>query len=297
MKHRPEDGFTMIELMVATAVLLIVLSAALYFFSHSQTVYSNERVTLDMVQDTRTAFDRFTNEIRMAGAGLPGYHGVVSGTTYNLIVRGDFNDTSTIVTSTGANTGGVFTVGTTRGFAVGQTVSLLNTTTGASALAKITAIDSTASTITLNSADLLPITAGAQIGEFGAGSIINVIERRTYTIKTGQTDLDRGAVTRTLAYENTQSAGTVIQAEEVIARNLLNANGAPGLTFTYLDATDNVLAIDPVTGYVDPSKVAKVRIELQARTAERDLDNGKYRTLKLTALVQVRGQYIPAIGF
>lgn len=298
MKKNSEAGFTMLELMVSTGCLLVVLSGALWFFSKSQAVFNNERVTLDMVQDLRTAFDRFTNELRMAGAGLPGYHGVVSGTATTLIVRGDFNNVETIVTSTAAITGGTLPVSTTTGFAVGQTVSLLDTdgaTAGASALAKITAVNPIGGTITLDTADLLPITSGAQFTDFGPGCIINVIERRTYGIVT--TGDNKGSISRTTAYERTQSAGTVIQNQELIASQVLTADGAVGLTFTYYDAADNVLALDPDTGLVDPTKVAKVQVDLAARTSARDLSNGEYRTLKLTALIQVRGQYIPAVGF
>src|SRR3982751_1121356 len=115
MKHRCEQGFTMVELLIATATLLIVLSAALSFFSRSQVVYSNERATLDMVQDLRTVFDRFTNEIRMAGAGLPGDRGVISGSARMLVVRGDYNNVSTIVSSASA----ISVSGSTATFPVG----------------------------------------------------------------------------------------------------------------------------------------------------------------------------------
>src|SRR5215210_9483159 len=102
MERSSEQGFTLVELMIATAMLLVLLSIALTFFSRTQVTYTNERVTLDMVQDMRTVFDRFTNEIRMAGAGLPAPRGVIQGSTTSLIVRGDFNEITTIITSTGA---------------------------------------------------------------------------------------------------------------------------------------------------------------------------------------------------
>ena len=292
-----ENGFTLIEFLLSTVVLLVVLSIALGFFSRNQAIYTNERATLDMVQDLRTAFDRFTGEIRMAGAGLPGYHGVVSGTSTTLIVRGDYNNTSTIISSAGPNTGGVFSVGATTGFTPGQTISLLNTNTGAAALVSITAIDSALNRITVNSFGLAPITSGAQIGDFGAGSLINVIERRTYAIKTGDTDPDRGAITRTVVYENTLSPGATVSAEEIIARNVLTPEGTIGLTFTYLDASGNALSVDPDSGLVDASLVAKVQIGIRARTVSPDIGTGNFRTVNMTALVQVRGQYIPAVGF
>src|SRR5436853_7506606 len=102
MKRHSEQGFTLVELMIASATLLVLLGAALSFFARSQVVYTNGRATLDMVQDMRTVFDRFTNEIRMAGAGLPAPRGVIMGSTTTLIVRGDFNEVATIVTSTGS---------------------------------------------------------------------------------------------------------------------------------------------------------------------------------------------------
>jgi hypothetical protein len=297
MRTGSEDGFTMLELIVSTGLLLTVLSSTLWFFSKSQGVYNNERVTLDMVQDLRTLFDRFTNEIRMAGAGLPGYHGVVDGSATTLIVRGDFTNIETIVTSSGIS-GGTLPVGTTNGFAVGQTVSLLDTdgsSAGSSAVARITAVDTTANTITLNTSDLLPITSGAQFSDYGPGCIINVIERRTYSITTSGNSA--GSVTRTTAYENTQTSGTGIQAQETIASNVLTADGSPGLTFAYYDAADNLLPFDPTTGFIDATKVAKVQATLQARSAAKDLSFGAYRTLNLTAMIQVRGQYVPAVGF
>src|SRR5690349_12057755 len=99
MNARSDAGFTLVELVIASAILLSILTLTLAFFARGQVIYTNERGTLDMVQDLRTAFDRFTNEIRMAGGGLPGYHGVVSGTSASLIVRGDFNNATTIITS------------------------------------------------------------------------------------------------------------------------------------------------------------------------------------------------------
>jgi type II secretory pathway pseudopilin PulG len=298
MRRDSESGFTLVELMMATGCLLTVLSGALWFFAKSQGIYTNERATLDMVQDLRTVFDRFTNELRMAGAGLPGYHGVVSGTSTTLIVRGDFTNIEAIVMSTSPISGGTLPVNTTSGFAVGQSISVLDVdgaTAGASAVARITAVDTTAGTIAVDTTDLLPITSGAQFSNFGPGCIINVVERRTYGITISGANL--GAITRSTAYENTQTAGATIQASETIASNVLTTDGLPGLSFTYYDAADNALAFDPTTGLVDPTRVAKVQVDLQARTSGRDLANGEYRTLRLIAMIQVRGQYIPAVGF
>jgi len=300
MKSASEQGFTIIELIISTGVLLLVLSAGLSFFSRGQVIYTNERVTLDMVQDLRTVFDRFTNEIRMAGAGLPAPRGVIDGSSTSLIVRGDFNEIATIITSTGSivvsGSTTTFPVGTTSGFQSGQTVSLLNNKTGASILVTVASngVNTTDKTLTLDTSDLLPLTSGADITDFPAGSIINVIERRTYKIIT--TGDNKGAITRTVSYESTNTLpGAVIQAEEIIARNVLDTNGNPGLTFTYFKA-DGTSALDAALN-LNPSEAVKVKIDLKARSANIDLQTKTYRTFAYTALVQIRGQYVPSVGF
>jgi Tfp pilus assembly protein PilW len=307
MKANSEHGFTIVEFLVATATLLVVLSAALSFFSRSQGTYINERVTLDMVQDMRTVFDRFTNEIRMAGAGLPAPRGVIEGTPTKLVVRGDFNEVATIITSvssgnpiTMSGTEATFAVGTTTGFAAGQTISLLNNFTGIAALVKVTAVNTTNKTLTVNTSDLLPVNAGATItndpstNSFPAGTIINVIERRTYSIIT--TGTNKGAVTRTITYENTQTTGATIQSEEIIARNVLDEAGNPGLTFSYFKSDGTQAGLD-ADGNVIPADAVKVQVNLKARSANLDVRTGKYRTFSYTALIQVRGQYVPRVGF
>jgi hypothetical protein len=301
MKQRSEEGFTVLELMVGSVMLLAVLSAALSFFSKGQGIYTNERLTLELVQDMRTAFDRFTNEIRMAGSGLPAPRGVIQGSPTTLIVRGDFSNISTIITSVSAITvsgsTATFPVGTTNGFAAGQTISLINNLTGVSALAKVTAVNATNS---VDKDDLFPIESGAQLSDdpaansFPPGAIINVIERRTYGIVTS--GVDKGAITRTVTYENTQSEGESIQPLEIIARNVLDENGNPGLNFTYYKPDGSNAGID-ADGNVIPAEAVKVQINLQARSASRDVHSGRYRTLNYTALIQVRGQYVPRVGF
>ncbi len=294
MTRTSEEGFGLVELMIAAGLVLALLSGTLCFFSRSQRMHTNERVTLDMAQDSRTAFDRISNELRMAGAGLPSNCAIVSGTATTLAVRGDFSNVTTIVSL--ATAPGVFSTGSTTGFEVGQTVSLLNAanlaTSGQAALAKITAVDHVNNSITLNTGDMLSLTSGAQINDFGSGTMLNVIERRTYCVKASGTDV--GNVTRTVSYEDTKSAGTTVQPEETIAANVLTKDGNAGLAFHYLRVNGDLADLDGA-GQVIGMQVLKVEIDFDYRTANLDLASGEFTTLSLKTLVPVRGQYSPGL--
>jgi type IV pilus assembly protein PilW len=60
-------GFTLIELMIATAVGLIVLGAMYGVFTMHNKTFSNQEQIAEMQQNARAAMDMMTREIRMAG--------------------------------------------------------------------------------------------------------------------------------------------------------------------------------------------------------------------------------------
>jgi Tfp pilus assembly protein PilW len=301
MKKEREQGFTVVEMLISATVLLVFMSVALGFFARSQSVYNNERATLNMVQDERVVFDRLTNEIRLAGAGLPAYHAIISGNANTLVVRGDFKNTSTIIASPppglSSNDPAIFAVGDVSGFAVGQTLALHNTsgqTAGSSGLATVSAIDPTNHKISVDSSSFLSLTSGAKLSDYTPGSIVNVIERRTYSIITA--GIGKGSVTRTVAYENTKNTGQLIQPKETLVTNLLDGDGNIGLRFAYYKA-DGALAEMDASGNVVAGQVARVQVSLNARTSHRDVVTGKYRTFNVTSHIQVRGQYGSSAGF
>jgi prepilin-type N-terminal cleavage/methylation domain-containing protein len=66
-RPRGEGGFTLIELMIAAAVLGLVMAGLLSVLSGSQRAYTRGSNTSDAQQTVRTAIERIAKEIREAG--------------------------------------------------------------------------------------------------------------------------------------------------------------------------------------------------------------------------------------
>ena len=70
MNARPcfgQRGFTMVELLLATALLGLVMAGLLSLLTASQSAYARGSNTIDAQQNARVALDRMANEIREAG--------------------------------------------------------------------------------------------------------------------------------------------------------------------------------------------------------------------------------------
>ncbi|HUP50666.1 MAG TPA: prepilin-type N-terminal cleavage/methylation domain-containing protein [Thermoanaerobaculia bacterium] len=65
--RRRERGFSLAEVMTATAIFAIIFIAALMMYDRSQRVYKQGVEASDMQQSTRVAFDKLVADIRMTG--------------------------------------------------------------------------------------------------------------------------------------------------------------------------------------------------------------------------------------
>jgi prepilin-type N-terminal cleavage/methylation domain-containing protein len=66
-RHPGQRGFTMIELMIATAMLGLVMAGLLGLLRASLSAYARGSNTIDAQQNARVALDRIAKEIREAG--------------------------------------------------------------------------------------------------------------------------------------------------------------------------------------------------------------------------------------
>jgi hypothetical protein len=64
-------GFTMIELIIGSAVMLIAVVAALFVYARSNKVSVEQQMVTEVQNDVRSSMFFVTRDLRMAGAGLP----------------------------------------------------------------------------------------------------------------------------------------------------------------------------------------------------------------------------------
>ena len=64
---RDARGFSLAEMLVASAVFLMVILAAYQVFQRSNETYRNGQNQAEMVQSARVAFDQMVNDVRQAG--------------------------------------------------------------------------------------------------------------------------------------------------------------------------------------------------------------------------------------
>jgi len=64
-------GFTMIELLVGSAVMLVAVLGALFIYSRSNKVSVEQQMVTEVQNDVRSTMFFLTRDLRMAGAGMP----------------------------------------------------------------------------------------------------------------------------------------------------------------------------------------------------------------------------------
>ena len=65
------NGFTLVELLMATAIMTVVVVGALALYSRSNKISADQQQFLDLQNDVRAATYIIARELRMTGAGIP----------------------------------------------------------------------------------------------------------------------------------------------------------------------------------------------------------------------------------
>src|SRR6266700_3154496 len=67
-RHRAQRGFSLVELMVSTVVMLIVAGGAFGALNYYQKTYQRTEISADMHDNLRSAIDLITQEVGQAGS-------------------------------------------------------------------------------------------------------------------------------------------------------------------------------------------------------------------------------------
>ncbi|HOJ26936.1 MAG TPA: prepilin-type N-terminal cleavage/methylation domain-containing protein, partial [Candidatus Saccharicenans sp.] len=70
-KRKNQAGFTLIELIVSSAIMLVVIIGALALYSRSNQISVDQEQYAELQHDVRSAMYLITRDLRMAGVGLP----------------------------------------------------------------------------------------------------------------------------------------------------------------------------------------------------------------------------------
>ncbi len=126
-----ERGFSLVELLVATAIVSTVLAAVGALFAVSRGFMQDQILLVETQQGLRSTLESMARDLRLGGACLPitGDFVVLDGTdsattdsitTRTGLVRPNLSCVSTTLTAAMSKTTNTLTVGTTDGFAVGM---------------------------------------------------------------------------------------------------------------------------------------------------------------------------------
>ncbi len=98
-----QRGFSLVEVMVATAILVVILVAILMLYDRANKVFKSGNEAADMQQNVRIAYDRMVGDIRMAGFDYKRGGALLPGQNAAAWASGRAYSAGTIVTPITAN--------------------------------------------------------------------------------------------------------------------------------------------------------------------------------------------------
>jgi prepilin-type N-terminal cleavage/methylation domain-containing protein len=158
--YRDQRGFTLTELLVASALMGIVLLATSALYINSNTLFITETNRAEAQQGGRAAL-MIQEDLRMIGTGVPAaLPKITVATPTTITFVGDTRGASTLLTAAVAPGNTTFNVSTTAGIQMGDSINLINGATWQN----FTVSGTTPTTISVGVASTGSYPVGAQVG-------------------------------------------------------------------------------------------------------------------------------------
>jgi prepilin-type N-terminal cleavage/methylation domain-containing protein len=246
-------GFSLIEVLVATAITMGVGAIVFQLFHQNERIFRDESLRMEMQQTARMIISQIGDDIRIAGQSVPPEMGEIilpGSSEQRLNLRAGFSATESIVTTPlpiSLATGSSITLGVenTTGFTTGRQVYLWN---GPSWIrATLDSVSGSAKTVRL-----IPSGAGSPV-EFTTAPMIAPDEAiAVYRDAATQT------VRRTTSTNTTNASSPAWAPANELATNVI------GLRFLYYDAAGEPIATDTPAERV---RIESIETRVQVRPA------------------------------
>jgi type II secretory pathway pseudopilin PulG len=279
-----ERGFSLLELLLGTAVMMIVLATAGGFFVVNRNTLQDQIVRIETVQGLRAAMDSMVRDLRLGGACLPTTGDFVAldaanSTTDTIVTRTGLvqaNETCirTVLTSDLTASAAQLSVQSAAGFAPGMRVYIRNSNGTTGEIFSITGVDSSTHTLQKATDLTCPQVGGCPSPAYPSGSGVYAIDERQYAVDTSNPALPVLTLTVNGNPPSAFVAGIEnLQFQYELARNCSSPTGCD--------------VVDVPANESEFALVNQIYITMTARSSK-TLSNGQYYRLSRTVSAKPR---------
>jgi prepilin-type N-terminal cleavage/methylation domain-containing protein len=154
-----DKGFSLIELMIVTAISAVLMGAAISVFTKERKLLDNENATTNVRAKGRQAMMELAKEIRRAGFGFPRGAGLITATSSSISFYVDTDNVKTTITSDVTAGQLILPVGSSTGFAGNDNVIIFDAQPGTGVA--VSAANWEIKTINSIASNNITLTAGA----------------------------------------------------------------------------------------------------------------------------------------
>ena len=272
MKRTWQNGFSIVEVLIAVSILSLVLSGLYNVFYSQYRSFEAQRDVLVTQRDIRASLSLLERDVRMAGFGVPRgsnpvaalQDGIVGDATAPDTIRINFSPgpftllTSSTVASPGVNN--IIQVDSVTAFQVGDTINIINNSdNNLIGTYVINAIDTGNVTLSL---DADPSGAGIDVGDFVVRDFRTITYSTAINAGTGRRELRRG--------------------DGVVQSTIID--GIVNFQLSYILDDDS-----EVTSPADLSDIRRIRIDLIAETTKEAAQLGAQQIPReLTTIIPIK---------